>query len=91
MYLAERHQGLEEGRGTVYVRVARGGDEVEAAVHSRVWNSFLPCNIHLLFQKFFILLIDVFLNRLPAVKVEERQMNREVQISSCSCLQCSRL
>lgn len=57
----------------MYVRVARRGDEVEAAVHSRVWNSFLPCNIHLLFQKFFILLIDVFLNRLPAVEVGERE------------------
>lgn len=56
----------------VYIRMACGGDEVEAAVHSCVWNSFLPGNIHLLFQKFFILLIDVFLNRLPAVKVGER-------------------
>lgn len=56
----------------MYIRVARRGDEVEAAVHARVWNSFLPCNIHLLFQKFFILLVDVFLNRLPAVEVGER-------------------
>lgn len=56
----------------MYVRVAGRGDEVEAAVHSRVWNSFLPCNIHLLFQKFFILLVDIFLNRFPAVKVGER-------------------
>lgn len=56
----------------MYIRVARRGDEVEAAVHVRVWNSFLPCNIHLLFQKFFVLLVDVFLNRLPAVEVGER-------------------
>lgn len=56
----------------MYIRVSRRGDEVEAAVHTCVWNSFLPCNIHLLFQKLFILLIDVFLNRLPAVEVEKR-------------------
>lgn len=56
----------------MYIRVARRGDEVEAAVHACVWNSFLPCNIHLLFQKFFVLLVDVFLNRLPAVEVGER-------------------
>lgn len=72
MYLPQWHEGDEEGQGTAYIRVACGRDEVEAAVHSSVWNSFLPCNIHLLFQKFFILLVDVFLNRLPAVKVGER-------------------
>lgn len=72
LYLVQRCQGLEEGQGIVYIRVARRGDEVEAAVHTGVWNSFLPCNIHLLFQKLFILLIDIFLNRFPAVKVGER-------------------
>lgn len=56
----------------MYIRVACGGDEVEAAMHTGVWNSFLPCNIHLLFQKLLILLVDIFLNRLPAVKVGER-------------------
>lgn len=68
----QRCQGLEEGQRIVYIRVARRGDEVEAAVHAGVWNSFLPCNIHLLFQKLFILFIDIFLNRFPAVKVGER-------------------
>lgn len=70
--LPQRHRGGEEGQGTLYIRVACGGDEVEAAVHSCVWNSLLPCDIHFLFQKFFVLLVDVFLNRLPAVKVGER-------------------
>lgn len=72
VYICHRGtKGLSKGE-RLYVRVAGRGDEVEAAVHSRVWNSFLPCNIHLLFQKFFILLVDIFLNRFPAVKVGER-------------------
>lgn len=52
--------------GERYIRVTRGRDKVEATVDSCVWDSFLPCNVHLLFQEFLILLVDVFFNGLPA-------------------------
>lgn len=40
---------------------------------SGVWDSFLSCNIHLLLQEFLILLIDVFLYRLPAKKAKKKR------------------
>lgn len=52
--------------GSVYVRVSRWGDEVEAAVDPGVRDALLPGNINLLFQELFILFIDVLLNGLPA-------------------------
>lgn len=49
-----------------YVRVSRGGDEVEAAVDASVGDPFLPGDVDLLLQELLVLFIDVLLNGLPA-------------------------
>lgn len=49
-----------------YLRVSRGGDEIEAAVDSSVRDAFLPGNVHLLLQELLILFVDVLLNGFPA-------------------------
>ena len=54
--------GGEDG----YIRVSSRGDEVEAAVDTSVRDAFLPGDVHLLLQELLILLVDVFLNGLPA-------------------------
>lgn len=46
--------------------MSRGGDEVKAAVDTSVRDAFLPGDVHLFLQELLILLIDVFLNGLPA-------------------------
>lgn len=58
--------------------MTRGGDKVEAAVDTSVRNAFLPGDVHLLLQELLVLLIDVFLNGLPAGGWEEsRGMSQE--------------
>lgn len=49
-----------------YIRVSRGGDEVEAAVDTSVRDAFLPGDVHLLLQELLVLFIDVLFNGLPA-------------------------
>lgn len=52
--------------GDWYIRVSRGGDEVEAAVDASVRDAFLPGDVHLLLQELLVLFIDVLFNGLPA-------------------------
>lgn len=66
-----------------YIRVSRGGDEVEAAVDTSVRDAFLPGDVHLLLQELLVLLVDVLLDGLPAagrgggVGGESRWMSRK--------------
>lgn len=46
--------------------VSSWGDEIYAAVHSGVWNPFLPVDVDLLLQVCLVLVINEFHDGLPA-------------------------
>lgn len=54
-----------------YVRVARGWDEINTAVHPRVRDPLLPVNVDLLLQVLLVLVIDELHDGLPAAGREE--------------------
>lgn len=61
-----------------------GGDEVEAAVDTSVGDALLPGDVHLFLQEFLILLIDVFLNGLPAEGWEKTDgIHQKVKAQEC--------
>ena len=64
--------------------MSRRGDEVEAAVDTGIGDALLPGDVHLLFEELFVLLIDVFLNGLPATGQEEKKKKDGVMV--CICL-----
>lgn len=58
--------------GTVgYVRVARGWDEINTAVHPCVRDLLLPVNVDLLLQVLLVLVVDELHDGLPAAGGEE--------------------
>lgn len=65
--------------------VARRGDEVNAAVHPRVWDPLLPVDVDFLLQVDFVLVIDELHDGLPAGRKPGIQ-NMQQQMSICDLM-----
>lgn len=61
-------------------RMSSRGYEIQAAVHSGIWDAFLASNVDFFLQKFLILFIDMFGYWLPAKNIEGKNKISGVQI-----------
>lgn len=57
-----------------YVRVARGWDEINTAVHPRVGDLLLPVDVDLLLQVLLVLVVDELHDGLPAAERGQHRM-----------------
>lgn len=60
------------GRDSGYIRVARGWDEINTAVHPRVGDPLLAVNVDLLLQVLLVLVVDELHDGLPAAETGEQ-------------------